>query len=156
VLWVLKANQSARGLDKQLNDEFKLFYADPKNVSSKKPTVISVVNQVDKLKPLAEWQPPYDLENPIDAKAKIISEAVAYNRTLLHPDIALPLSISTDKEHFGVEALKQTLVDGIEEANNVQRNRQRMEAMKRGVSFQQQLGRVVNVGRKVKRYARKK
>ena len=156
VLWVLKANQSARGLDKQLNDKFKLFYADPKNVSSKKPTVISVVNQVDKLKPLAEWQPPYDLENPIDAKAKIISEALAYNQTLLHSDIALPLSISTDKEHFGVEALKQTLVDGIEEANNVQRNRQRMEAMKRGVSFQQQLGRVVNVGRKVKSYARKK
>ncbi|CAA6826313.1 MAG: FIG01201846: hypothetical protein, partial [uncultured Thiotrichaceae bacterium] len=63
VLWVLKANQSARDLDKQLNDKFGVFYADPKNVSSKKPLVIAVVNQVDKLKPITEWQPPYDLEN---------------------------------------------------------------------------------------------
>ena len=149
VLWVLKANQSARDLDKQLNDKLELFYADPKNVSNKKPAVISVVNQVDKLKPLAEWQPPYDLEKPVGAKAKIISEAIAYNRTLLHSDITLPLSISSDKAHFGVEALKQTLVDGIEEANNVQLNRQRVEAMKRGVPLKKQIGRVVNAVRQI-------
>ena len=149
VLWVLKANQSARELDKQLNNQFELFYADPKNVSSKKPEVITVVNQVDKLKPLAEWQPPYDLENPVGAKAKIISEAINYNRTLLNSHKTLPLSISDDKEHFGVEVLKQTMVDGIEDANNVQRNRQRVEAMRRGVPLKEQLGRVVNVGKKI-------
>ena len=60
-----------------------------------------------------------------------------------------PKDDNDDKEHFGVEALKQTLVDGIEDANNVQRNRQRVEAMKRGVPLKEQLGRVVNVGKKI-------
>jgi len=154
VLWVLKANQPARELDKQLNDKFAAFYTDPNNVSSKKPRVISVVNQVDKLKPVAEWQPPYDLKNPITAKAKIIAQVVTYNHTLMQSDIALPLSISDGKTHFGVAALKQALVDAIVEASNVQRNRQRVEAMKRGVSLKKQFDKAVSVGRKVARHAR--
>lgn len=149
VLWMLKANQSARNLDKQLNDNFQAFYANPQNVSSKKPVVIALINQVDKLKPIAEWQPPYDLENPASAKAKIIAQAVTYNQALLQSDIALPLAIADNKAHLGVAALKQTLTDCIEEASNVQRNRQRIEAMQRGVPFKTQLDRVVNVGKRV-------
>lgn len=149
VLWVLKANQSARDLDKQLNEKFERYYADPKNISRKKPTVISVVNQVDRLNPAWEWEPPYDLERPIAAKAKVIKQAMEYNKKLLCSDLVLPLSISIDKTHFGVEELKQTLVDKITEAYNVQRNRQRKEAMERGSSLKKQLGRAVNVGKKV-------
>ena len=148
VLWVLKANQSARDLDKQLNEKFERYYADPKNISRKKPTVISVVNQVDRLNPAWEWEPPYDLERPIAAKAKVIKQAMEYNKKLLCSDLVLPLSISIDKTHFGVEELKQTLVDKITEAYNVQRNRQRKEAMERGASLKKQLGRAVNVGKK--------
>ena len=149
VLWVLKANQSARDLDKQLNEKFERYYADPKNISRKKPTIISVVNQVDRLNPAWEWEPPYDLEHPIAAKAKVIKQAMEYNQKLLCSDLVLPLSISVGKIHFGVEALKQTLVDKIAEAHNVQRNRQRKEAMERGASLKKQLGRAVNVGKKV-------
>ncbi|KAB2823637.1 GTPase family protein [Aliivibrio finisterrensis] len=149
VLWVLKANQSARDLDKQLNEKFECYYADPKNISRKKPTVISVVNQVDRLNPAWEWEPPYDLEQPTAAKAKVIKQAMEYNKKLLCSDLVLPLSISIDKTHFGVEELKQTLVDKITEAYNVQRNRQRKEAMERGASLKKQLGRAVNVGKKV-------
>ncbi|WP_122034433.1 GTPase family protein [Aliivibrio sp. EL58] len=149
VLWVLKANQSARDLDKQLNEKFERYYADPKNISRKKPTVISVVNQVDRLNPAWEWEPPYDLEHPTAAKAKVIKQAMEYNKKLLCSDLVLPLSISIDKTHFGVEELKQTLVDKITEAYNVQRNRQRKEAMERGASLKKQLGRAVNVGKKV-------
>lgn len=149
VLWVLKANQSARDLDKQLNEKFELYYADPKNISRKKPTIISVVNQVDRLNPAWEWEPPYDLERPTAAKAKVIKQAMEYNQKLLCSDLVLPLSISIDKTHFGVEELKQTLVDKITEAHNVQRNRQRKEAMERGASLKKQLGRAVNVGKKV-------
>ena len=72
-----------------------------------------------------------------------------YNKKLLCSDLVLPLSISIDKTHFGVEELKQTLVDKIAEAYNVQRNRQRKEAMERGASLKKQLGRAVNVGKKV-------
>ncbi|CAH6829715.1 GTP-binding protein [Vibrio chagasii] len=149
VLWVLKANQSARELDKQLKDKFDEFYDDPKNISRKQPIVITVVNQVDRLKPAEEWQPPYDLENPISAKAKIIAQALEYNQTLLKPDIALPLAIAPEKVQFGLEALKQTLIEHIADANNVQRNRQRLEAINRGTSVKGQLNKAMKAGKKV-------
>ncbi|PMM19717.1 GTPase family protein [Vibrio lentus] len=149
VLWVLKANQSARDLDKQLKDRFDSFYDDPKNISRKKPIVVSVVNQVDRLKPVDEWQLPYDLENPISAKAKIIAQVLEYNQTLLQPDIALPLAIAPEKAEFGLDTLRQTLLERIADANNVQRNRQRFEAMKRGTSVKGQLNKAVKAGKKV-------
>ncbi|NOI38523.1 GTP-binding protein [Vibrio sp. 070316B] len=149
VLWVLKANQSARELDKQLKDKFDAFYDDPKNISRKQPIVITVVNQVDRLKPAEEWQPPYDLENPTSAKAKIIAQALEYNQTLLKPDIALPLAIAPEKVQFGLEALKQTLIEHIADANNVQRNRQRLEAINRGTSVKGQLNKAMKAGKKV-------
>ncbi|MCG9560922.1 50S ribosome-binding GTPase [Vibrio chagasii] len=149
VLWVLKANQSARELDKQLKDKFDEFYDGPKNISRKQPIVITVVNQVDRLKPAEEWQPPYDLENPTSAKAKIIAQALEYNQTLLKPDIALPLAIAPEKVQFGLEALKQTLIEHIADANNVQRNRQRLEAINRGTSVKGQLNKAMKAGKKV-------
>ncbi|MFA0145272.1 GTPase family protein [Vibrio lentus] len=149
VLWVLKANQSARDLDKQLKDRFDAFYEAPKNISRKKPIVVSVVNQVDRLKPVDEWQPPYDLENPTSSKAKIIAQALEYNQTLLQPDIALPLAIAPEKAGFGLDTLRQTLLERIADANNVQRNRQRFEAMKRGTSVKGPLNKAVKAGKKV-------
>lgn len=149
VLWVLKANQSARELDKQLKDKFDAFYEDPKNISRKQPIVITIVNQVDRLNPVDEWQPPYDLDNPTSAKAKIIAQALEYNQTLLKPDIALPLAIAPEKIQFGLEALKQALIEHIADANNVQRNRQRLEAINRGTSVKGQLNKAMKAGKKV-------
>jgi predicted GTPase len=149
VLWVLKANQSARDLDKQLKDRFDAFYDDPKNISRKKPIVVSVVNQVDRLKPVDDWQPPYDLENPTSTKAKIIAQALEYNHILLQTDIVLPLAIAPEKVQFGLDTLRQTLIERIADANNVQRNRQRLEAMERGSSVKGQLNKAVKVGKKV-------
>ncbi|MFA0237029.1 MULTISPECIES: GTPase family protein [unclassified Vibrio] len=149
VLWVLKANQSARDLDKQLKDRFDAFYDDPKNISRKKPIVVSVVNQVDRLKPVDDWQPPYDLENPTSTKAKIIAQALEYNHILLQTDIVLPLAIAPEKVQFGLDTLRQTLIERIADANNVQRNRQRLEAMKRGTSVKGQLNKAVKAGKKV-------
>jgi predicted GTPase len=149
VLWVLKANQSARELDKQLKDKFDAFYDDPKNISRKQPVVITIVNQVDRLKPVEEWQPPYDCSNPTSAKAKIIAQALEYNRILLKPDVVLPLAIAPEKVQFGLEALKQTLIERIADANNVQRNRQRLEAINRGTSVKGQLNKAMKAGKKV-------
>ncbi|PMH11786.1 GTPase family protein [Vibrio splendidus] len=149
VLWVLKANQSARDLDKQLKDRFDAFYDDPKNISRKKPIVVSVVNQVDRLKPVDDWQPPYDLENPTSTKAKIIAQALEYNHILLQTDIVLPLAIAPEKAEFGLDTLRQTLIERIADANNVQRNRQRLEAIKRGTSVKGQLNKAVKAGKKV-------
>tara|TARA_B110000091_G_C13818466_1_gene479230 strand:+ start:3118 stop:4734 length:1617 start_codon:yes stop_codon:yes gene_type:complete len=149
IVWVLKANQPARELDKILNAKFFNYYRNGSNISRKKPTVICVVNQVDMLKPVNEWAPPYNLEQPITAKEKIINQALAYNQKLLMPDRILALSIAPKQNSFGVEALKKTIRDEIADANNVQRNRQRMEAAYKGVDVKKQLERAFKTSRKV-------
>ncbi|GAM75707.1 hypothetical protein JCM19241_3619 [Vibrio ishigakensis] len=149
ILWVLKANQSARELDKKLKQKFDQYYEDEKNISRKQPKVILVVNQVDMLKPIHEWQPPYDLNKPITSKGKIITQAIDYNQKLMEADVCLPLSISPDKEHFGVDTLQQALLESITDASNVQRNRQRLEARMKGKSIKEQVGRAIKVGKKV-------
>ena len=149
IVWVIKANQPARELDKILNVKFSDYYRNGSNISRKKPTVICVVNQVDMLKPVNEWAPPYNLEQPITAKEKIINQALAYNQKLLMPDRMLALSIAPEQNSFGVEALKQTIRDEIADANNVQRNRQRMEAAYKGVDVKKQLERAFKTSKKV-------
>jgi predicted GTPase len=149
IVWVLKANQPARDLDKKLKEKFDNFYLNAKHISRKKPAVICVVNQVDKLKPVAEWQPPYNLDQATTAKAKIISQAVAYNDKLLMPDSILALSVALNKKNFNVEVLKQTITQKITNASNVQRNRQRIEAIYKGVGIKKQFGRVVNSAHKI-------
>jgi len=149
IVWVLKANQSARDLDKTLNAKFNDYYLNGKNISRKKPTVICIVNQVDKLKPVNEWAPPYTLDEPTTAKEKIISQALAYNQKLLQPDSTIALSIAPDKNSFGVEELKQTIRHEITNANNVQRNRQRVEAAEKGIDIKKQLGRAFNTSKKI-------
>ena len=67
----------------------------------------------------------------------------------MQTDIVLPLAIAPEKVEFGLEALKRTLIEGIADANNVQRNRQRLEAIKRGRSVKGQLNQAVNAGKKV-------
>lgn len=108
-----------------------------------------MVNQVDMLKPVNEWSPAYDIEAATCEKAKIIGQALDFNHKLLQPDVTLPLSISLDKAHFGVDELQQTLLNSIVEANNVQRNRQRVDAMERGVPISEQVGRAFNSTKKV-------
>jgi predicted GTPase len=149
ILWVLKANQPARELDKTLKDKFDSYYLNTKNISRKKPTVINILNQVDKLKPVSEWDPPYDLTKETTAKAKTINQAVAYNQKLLLADSTLALSIAPDQKSFGVEILKQTIRQEINNSSNVQRNRQRVEAKEKGVGIKNQLGRVIHSSKKV-------
>ncbi|PKG38339.1 GTPase family protein [Psychromonas sp. Urea-02u-13] len=149
IVWVLKANQSARELDKTLNAKFNDYYQNGSNISRKKPAVICVVNQVDKLKPINEWTPPYNLDEPTTAKGKIINQALAYNQKLLMPDSILALSIAPQQNSFGVDELKQTIRHEIANANNVQRNRQRMEVAEKGVGIKKQLGRAFKSSKRI-------
>ena len=61
----------------------------------------------------------------------------------------MPLAIAPEKAEFGLDTLRQTLLERIADANNVQRNRQRFEAMKRGTSVKGQLNKAVKAGKKV-------
>lgn len=127
VLWVLKANQSSRQLDRQFMLSLEDFYAHKDNLHRKKPLITGILNQVDKLKPLAEWSPPYDLTQTDSAKVDTINKAIEYNQKLLNLDNIIPTSFSSESQVWGLESLEQLITTNVDESINVQRNRQRLE-----------------------------
>ncbi|MDR9827791.1 GTPase domain-containing protein [Vibrio sp. FNV 38] len=155
VLWVLKASQSARELDSTFHHQLNAFYADQAHLSHKRPIILGVVNHVDKLQPSSVWQPPYDLNPSCDdhessqgRKAQVITKALAFNQKLLAFDAIIPLSIAEDKPHFGEAELRAWLDENVSAAFNVQRNRQRREAAKRGKGVKKQWDRIAKTSKK--------
>jgi len=136
VLWVLKANQSSRQLDRQFMLGLDEFYAHKDNLHRKKPVLTGVLNQVDKLKPLAEWSPPYDLTQSDSAKVDTINKAIEYNQKLLNFDTIIPTSFSTESQQWGQKSLEQLIANNLDESINVQRNRQRLEGADTSASAQ--------------------
>ncbi|MEH1950693.1 MAG: GTPase family protein [Nostoc sp.] len=79
---------------------------------------IAIVTQVDRLRPIREWQPPYDWEWGDRAKEIAIREATEYRAKLLGNfcNLVLPVVTSDSKTNrvaWGVEALSLGLVDAI-------------------------------------------
>ena len=79
---------------------------------------IAIVTQVDRLRPIREWQPPYDWEWGDRSKEIAIREATEYRAKLLGNfcNLVLPVVTSDSKTSriaWGVEALSLGLVDAI-------------------------------------------
>ena len=135
IVWVLKAGQSARKLDSQLRAKYDDFYKKTENITKKRPTILALVNQIDKLKPIKEWNPPYDLKNchSSDKKACSIRDAVKFNQNLLKPDNILPLSLNPNLKSYNLEALKEYLQTAYNDGINTQLNRRRHEHPNDGI-----------------------
>ncbi|MDX2319955.1 MAG: 50S ribosome-binding GTPase [Moritella sp.] len=136
VLWVLKANQSSRQLDRQFMLSLEDFYANKDNLHRKKPVITGILNQVDKLKPLGEWSPPYDLTLSDSAKVTTINKAIDYNQKLLNLDSIIPTSFSSGSQQWGQESVEQLIAKNVDNSINVQRNRQRLESSNSSTSEQ--------------------
>ena len=151
VLWVLKANQPSRQLDIELQNKLDAFYDDKEHISRKKPKMIGVLNQVDKLKPTHEWAPPYDLNDLTNAKAKTINDALAFNRLTLRFDKIYPLALPEDKASYGLAQLEAEIQAQFEHAKNVQLNRRRTDSKPRA-GFRGQTKRLFKAGKKVAKH----
>jgi len=85
---------------------------------------IAIVTQVDRLRPIREWEPPYDWEWGDRPKEKAIREATEYRAELLDDfcDFVLPIVTSdskTGRAAWGVDALSLALVDAIAPAKQL-------------------------------------
>jgi len=87
---------------------------------------LAIVSQVDRLRPLREWEPPYDWQEGDRPKEIAIREAVEYRVQLLGEfcDRVLPVVMgdSTDdseRRAWGVEALSLALVEAIAPAKQL-------------------------------------
>ncbi len=146
IIWLLKANQPARELDIQFKGNLDNFYKKEQNRSRKRPVIIGVLNQVDRLKPVAEWEPPYDLHKPSSEKAITIVEALEYNQNLMGLDTMIPLSIADNKTSFNLSMLKLSIDQYYENGIQAQLNRRRIESGDR-LELTEQARRVYQAGK---------
>ncbi|MBD2339421.1 GTPase family protein [Calothrix sp. FACHB-156] len=86
--------------------------------------VITIVTQVDRLRPIREWEPPYDWEWGDRPKEISIREATQYRAQLLgdFSKLVLPVVTSdhkTNRAAWGIEALSLGLVEAIAPAKQL-------------------------------------
>jgi len=83
---------------------------------------IAIVTQVDRLRPIREWQPPYDWQTGDRPKEISIREATQYRASLLGSTCLMVLPIVTGdktRQAWGVEALSLAILDSIEPAKQL-------------------------------------
>ncbi|MGK7940761.1 MAG: GTPase family protein [Crocosphaera sp.] len=81
--------------------------------------LIVVVTQVDRLRPVREWQPPYNWQQGTLPKEVSIREATAYRVEVFGDkcDVILPIVTgdeTTDRDSWGIETLTNSLLESIE------------------------------------------
>ncbi|MBD2501719.1 GTPase family protein [Anabaena azotica] len=87
-------------------------------------SAIAVVTQVDRLRPIREWQPPYNWQEGDRPKEIAIREATAYRADLLgdYCNLVLPVVTSdtqTGRTAWGIEALSLGLIEAIAPAKQL-------------------------------------
>ncbi len=85
ILWVVPAHRADRAVDRAALDAVRARFAT--DLERALPPLIVVASHIDRLKPVREWAPPYDLENPADDKARAIRQALE----AIADDLAVPL-----------------------------------------------------------------
>ncbi|MBW4596351.1 MAG: GTPase family protein [Brasilonema angustatum HA4187-MV1] len=99
------------------------FLTDMKAEITDLPT-ISIVTQVDRLRPIREWNPPYDWESGDRPKEIAIRQAIEYRAETLREfcNLVLPVvtsDIKTSRAAWGVEALSLGLMEAIAPAKQL-------------------------------------
>jgi hypothetical protein len=90
--------------------------------------ILTVVTQVDRLRPFREWEPPYDWREGNRPKERNIREAIAYRSELLGQWCAVVLPVVTadtqqGREAWGASELSQAIIDALEPAKQFRLSR---------------------------------
>jgi uncharacterized protein len=87
-------------------------------------SAIAIVTQVDRLRPIRQWNPPYNWRSGEQPKEKSIREATEYRAELLKDSCDLVLPIVTEEQKstraaWGIEALSLELINAITPAKQL-------------------------------------
>ncbi|GAB4127994.1 MAG: hypothetical protein Kow0040_02210 [Thermogutta sp.] len=123
VILVCSARNAGRKADREFLSRLRRHFAEnPKEIP---PAILVAGTFIDQLRPLTEWNPPYDLDHPVGPKA---TAAAAFLRTLAD-DLEVPLDrirgvcAAADRE-WNVRSGMRTLLDAaIREADPRRRRR---------------------------------
>ncbi len=129
LLWVSQANQPAKALDQQFLQQWNGYFAE--QLARKKPPIVLVTTHNDRLPPPGSWNPPYDLEDTGDKKARSMMAALRYSHQsigLSEQSMAVPVALAPGADAWNLDVLQQLLQHASSEARAAQLNRQRLDS----------------------------
>jgi uncharacterized protein len=120
VLWVVAANRADREIDRQALDHFRSHFA--QRLNRRRPPVVLVVSQIDRLRPFREWTPPYDLARADNEKAASINSALtsAARELGFRASEAIPICTAPGFAPYNIDALWAEIVRVLPEAVGAQ------------------------------------
>lgn len=120
VLLVLSACSATRGADRLLLDKVRQYFQD--RPDRMMPPLLTVLTHVDQLRPLGQWNPPYDLARPAEEKARQIAEAVetvAKDLALTPEQAVVPVCLKAEQLYNVAEAVAPAILHAASEAQRV-------------------------------------
>ncbi len=121
ILMVCNAAQAARQADaQQLNAIRRYFQEECQNQTL--PVILVVATQIDRLRPVREWQPPYNIQNPTRPKELSIRKACAIiaEDLSLALDQVVPVCMAPEFSTYNIEeGLIPVILEQLNEAQRV-------------------------------------
>jgi len=119
VLLVCRADSASRHSDRRLLDAVRTYFQE--NPDRIMPPVIVPLTNIDRLRPIKEWDPPYDIANPTEPKAENIAAAVqtVADDLQLPPQSVIPVC-SEPSRYYNIDAgLIPAIFQALPEAERV-------------------------------------
>ncbi|MBU1058707.1 MAG: 50S ribosome-binding GTPase [Proteobacteria bacterium] len=104
IILVCNATQAARHMDAQQLQAVRCYFQQECRTQAL-PVIIAVATHIDRLRPVREWNPPYQIIQPDNAKAHNIREAcLAISKDLnLPPECIVPVCLAPEKMVYNIE-----------------------------------------------------
>ncbi|MEQ1531145.1 MAG: GTPase [Methylococcales bacterium] len=122
ILMVCNAAQAARQIDVQQLDAIRSYFQHECQ-NQALPVIVAVATQIDRLRPLREWQPPYNIQEPTRPKEHSIRQACAAiaQDLSLPPEHIVPVCMAPEQALYNIEEGLIPLIH--EQLNEAQRVR---------------------------------
>jgi len=104
ILLVCSATQAARAADAEQLAKIRHYFQEQRPHQAL-PVILAVVTQIDRLRPVRDWQPPYNIQQPDTPKAQYIRqacEAIAGDLQLPLASV-VPVCLAPDKAVYNIE-----------------------------------------------------
>lgn len=108
VLLVMAATSPAKQADAAMLSELNQWFHEQHRL--KPPPVVGVVSKIDGLRPVMEWTPPYNWQDPSRPKERSIHEVLEYSRQAVGPGLQSIVPVCADRDHGRVYGIEEWLL----------------------------------------------
>ncbi len=108
ILLVMAANSPAKDADVRMVKDIAHYYRERQHLNP--PKLLAVLTHIDQLRPVLEWDPPYNWRNPTRSKERSIADAVKYCQELFGDSVVDYVCVYTGDEAKDDDAVVDELV----------------------------------------------